>query len=109
MLPAALHRLRYPDSSVRAACVDPVRSIATSHPAAIARILLRPLTSALRHKQDRCTQIASVLSLAAAIDAASTNRDLAHHFQHLLRRLMKLLRNNAFRSSASPLDLENTL
>ncbi|KAG1338946.1 hypothetical protein COCNU_04G012520 [Cocos nucifera] len=47
---AALH---HPNSSVRAGCVDAVRSMAASHPAAVAPILLRPLASALLHEQDR--------------------------------------------------------
>ncbi|XP_038984080.1 TORTIFOLIA1-like protein 3 isoform X2 [Phoenix dactylifera] len=105
MLTAALRRLRDPDSSVRAACVDAVRSMAASHPAAVAPGLLRPLADALLHEQDRCAQIASALCLAAAVDAASTDRDLAHHLQRLLPRLVKLLRSNAFKAKPALLSL----
>ncbi|KAG1364023.1 putative TORTIFOLIA1-like protein 5 [Cocos nucifera] len=105
MLAAALRRLRDPDSSVRAACVDAVRSMAASHPAAVAPVLLRPLASALLHEQDRCAQIASAFCLAAAINAASTDQDLAHHLQRLLPHLVKLLRSNAFKAKPALLSL----
>ncbi|KAJ8470256.1 hypothetical protein OPV22_024599 [Ensete ventricosum] len=108
MLAAALRRLRDPDSSVRAACVDAVRSMAAAHPPALIAVLLRPLTDALLHEQDQCAQIAAALSLAAAIDTAAATAldpDLAYHLQRLLPRLVKLLRSNAFKAKSSMLSL----
>ncbi|CAL9124569.1 TORTIFOLIA1-like protein 4 [Musa acuminata AAA Group] len=108
MLAAALRRLRDPDSSVRAACVDAVRSMAAAHPPALVAVLLRPLTDALLHEQDQCAQIAAALSLAAAIDTAAATAldpDLAYHLQRLLPRLVKLLRSNAFKAKSSLLSL----
>ncbi|RRT38882.1 hypothetical protein B296_00049405 [Ensete ventricosum] len=95
MLAAALRRLRDPDSSVRAACVDAVRSMAAAHPPALIA-------------QDQCAQIAAALSLAAAIDTAAATAldpDLAYHLQRLLPRLVKLLRSNAFKAKSSMLSL----
>ncbi|XP_073100626.1 TORTIFOLIA1-like protein 5 [Elaeis guineensis] len=106
MLAAALRRIRDPDSSVRAACVDAVRSMAATHPAAVAPVLLRPLADALLHEQDHCAQIASALCLAAAVDAAAPAApDLVHHLQRLLPRLVKLLRSNAFKAKPALISL----
>ncbi|XP_073011309.1 TORTIFOLIA1-like protein 3 isoform X1 [Typha latifolia] len=106
MLSAALRRLRDPDSSVRAACVDAVRSIAAAAPAgAVAGVLLRPLTDALLHEQDQNAQISAALCLAAAVDATGAYPDLAHHLQKLLPRLVKLVRSNAFKAKAPLISL----
>ncbi|KAG6485094.1 TORTIFOLIA1-like protein 3 [Zingiber officinale] len=108
MLAAALRRLRDPDSSVRAACVDAFRSMAAAHPPALAAVFLRPLADSLLHEQDLCAQISAALSLAAAVDAATASTldpDLAHLLQRLLPRLVKLLRSNAFKAKAALLSL----
>ncbi|WOK93518.1 hypothetical protein Cni_G02216 [Canna indica] len=108
MLAAALRRLRDPDSSVRAACVDAVRSMAAAHPPALVAVILRPLTDALLHEQDQCAQISGALSLAAAMDAvtaSASDPDLAHHLHRLLPRLVKLLRSNAFKAKSALLSL----
>ncbi|XP_042453747.1 TORTIFOLIA1-like protein 3 [Zingiber officinale] len=108
MLAAALRRLRDPDSSVRGACVEALRSMAAAHPPALASVLLRPLSEALLHEQDQCAQTSAALSLAAAVDAATASDldpDLAHHLQRLLPRLVKLLRSNAFKAKAALLSL----
>ncbi|OAY66529.1 Microtubule-associated protein SPIRAL2-like [Ananas comosus] len=83
MLSAALRRLRDPDSSVRAACVDAVRSVAVAAAAAGRRPgRPPPLTDALLHEQDQCAQLAAALCLAAAVDASDPgDPDLARHLR----------------------------
>ncbi|OAY77290.1 Microtubule-associated protein SPIRAL2-like [Ananas comosus] len=84
MLSAALRRLRDPDSSVRAAYVDAVRSVAVAAVAAGAapQVVLRPLTDALLHEQDQCAQLAAALCLAATVDASDPgDPDLARHLR----------------------------
>ncbi|OAY74781.1 Microtubule-associated protein SPIRAL2-like [Ananas comosus] len=83
MLSAALRRLRDPDSSVRAAYVDAVRSVAVAAVAAGARPgRPPPLTDALLHEQDQCAQLAAALCLAATVDASDPgDPDLARHLR----------------------------
>nr|CAD1826774.1 unnamed protein product [Ananas comosus var. bracteatus] len=93
MLSAALRRLRDPDSSVRGACVDAVRSVAAAAAAAGAAPQV-------------CAQLAAALCLAAAVDASDPgDPDLARHLQRLLPRLVKLLRSNAFKAKPALLSL----
>ncbi|KAJ0983828.1 hypothetical protein J5N97_002184 [Dioscorea zingiberensis] len=112
MLSAALRRLRDPDSSVRAACVEAVRSIAASHPdtGSLPAVLVHSLTDALLHEQDQCAQMASALCLAAAVDVAagsggSSGSDLAEQLQRLVPRLLKLVRSNAFKAKPALISL----
>ncbi|XP_072977247.1 TORTIFOLIA1-like protein 5 [Typha angustifolia] len=111
MLSAALRRLRDPDSSVRASCVDAVRSISalSAGGGCGSAVLLRPLADALLHEQDYNAQIASALCLAAAVDAASAagdpRSDLASHLQRILPRFLKLLRSNAFKAKPALLSV----
>ncbi|KAM0939034.1 putative MT-associated protein TORTIFOLIA1/SPIRAL2 [Dioscorea sansibarensis] len=113
MLSAALRRLRDPDSSVRAACVDAFRSLAgLSLPStgSLPPLLLHSLSDALLHEQDHCAQISASLSLAAAVDVAagspaSVGSDLADQLQRLVPRFVKLVRSIAFKAKPALISL----
>ncbi|KAJ3700645.1 hypothetical protein LUZ61_004350 [Rhynchospora tenuis] len=102
MLSSALRRLRDPDSSVRLACVDAVRSISlsasSSAPDAFPSIVLRPLCDSLLQEQDHHAQLSAALCFAAAVDAASPHcPELPLHLQKLVPKFVKLLKSNAFK------------
>lgn len=94
-----LPRLRDPDSSVRAALLDAVRSLSLSDPASFAASsLFRPLSDSLLHEQEASAQASSALCLSAAIDSSDANADLLQQIQRLLPRLLKLARSSAFKA-----------
>ncbi|KAJ6850319.1 putative microtubule-associated protein TORTIFOLIA1 [Iris pallida] len=94
-----LPRLRDPDSSVRAALLDAVRSLSLSDPASFAASsLFRPLSDSLLHEQEASAQAASALCLSAAIDSSDASPDLLQQIQRLLPRLLKLARSSAFKA-----------
>ncbi|KAI0518902.1 hypothetical protein KFK09_006339 [Dendrobium nobile] len=108
LLAAALRRLRDPDSSVRAALVDAVRSLAAITPAAaLVSTLLRPLADALFHEQDIHPQSVSALSLSAALEECNRedSEELSLFLQRLVPRLVKLARSPAFKAKPAVLAL----
>ncbi|KAH0466045.1 hypothetical protein IEQ34_006148 [Dendrobium chrysotoxum] len=108
LLAAALRRLRDPDSSVRAALVDSVRSLAAITPAAaLVSTLLRPLADALFHEQDIHPQSVSALSLSAALEECNgeDSEELSLFLQRLVPRLVKLARSPAFKAKPAVLAL----
>ncbi|KAK1291684.1 Microtubule-associated protein TORTIFOLIA1 [Acorus calamus] len=100
VLSAVLRRLRDPDSSVRSACVDAVRSVSPSAPF---HSLFKPLSEAVATEQDAGAQAGAALCLAAAIEA-SGDADGAQ-LRRLLPRLLKLLRNDAFKAKPALIEL----
>ncbi|KAJ3694915.1 hypothetical protein LUZ60_000292 [Juncus effusus] len=107
MLSSALRRLRDPDSSVRLACVDAVRSISSaSSSATFPSTILSPLFDALLHEQDQNAQLTAALCLASAIDAKSPHcAELGAHSQKLVPKLVKLLKSNAFKAKPALISL----
>lgn len=107
MLSSALRRLRDPDSSVRLACVDAVRSISTAtDSSAFLTTILRPVCDALLHEQDHHAQLTAALCLAAAVDAKSPHcPELAIYLQKLVPKFVKLLKSNAFKAKAALISL----
>ncbi|PKA51460.1 Microtubule-associated protein SPIRAL2-like [Apostasia shenzhenica] len=108
ILSAALRRLRDPDSSVRSALIDAVRSLAAAAPPnAIASALLRPLSEALFHEQDLHPQSAAAFALSAALEEpnAATASDLPGYLHRLVPRLVKLARSPAFKAKPAILTL----
>ncbi|KAI0510713.1 hypothetical protein KFK09_011322 [Dendrobium nobile] len=108
ILAATLRRLRDPDSSVRTALIDAVRSLAAaSPPSVLVAVILRPLADALLQEQDLNPQSVSAYSLAAALDeTAAANADHLTGFLHrLLPRLVKLVRSPASKAKPALLTL----
>ncbi|KAL0903121.1 hypothetical protein M5K25_027475 [Dendrobium thyrsiflorum] len=107
ILAATLRRLRDPDSSVRTALIDAVRSLsAASPPSALVPVILRPLADAVIHEQDLNPQSVSAYSLAAALDEnAAANADLTGFLHRLLPRLVKLVRSPASKAKPALLTL----
>ncbi|XP_020576178.1 TORTIFOLIA1-like protein 4 [Phalaenopsis equestris] len=108
LLAAALRRLRDPDSSVRAALVDTVRSLAAvTPPAGLVSTLLRPLADALFHEQDIHPQSVSALSLSAVLEKCNSEEteELAVFLERLVPRLVKLARSPAFKAKPAVLEL----
>ncbi|MQM13791.1 hypothetical protein Taro_046717 [Colocasia esculenta] len=113
MLAAVLRRIRDPDSSVRAACVDAVRDMCRS---SASSFFFKPLSESLLLEQDVNAQVASAMCLAAAIDEVSTavaareNRgarghELAQQLQRLVPRLAKLAKSDSFKAKPALLSL----
>ena len=71
----------------------------------MASAALRPLTDALLHEQDQCAQLAAALATAAAVEASAVTFDLASYLHRLQPRLLKLLRNNAFKAKPALITL----
>ncbi|KAH0461851.1 hypothetical protein IEQ34_009426 [Dendrobium chrysotoxum] len=108
ILAATLRRLRDPDSSVRTALIDAVRSLAAaSPPSVLVPVILRPLADALLHEQDLNPQSVSAYSLAAALDetAAANAEHLTGFLHRLLPRLVKLVRSPASKAKPALLTL----
>ncbi|XP_078174321.1 TORTIFOLIA1-like protein 3 [Carex rostrata] len=107
MLSSALRRLRDPDSSVRLACVDAVRSISSATDSSVfLTTVLRPVCDALLHEQDHHAQLTAALCLAAAVDAKSPHcPELAIYLQKLVPKFVKLLKSNAFKAKAALISL----
>ncbi|KAK1296952.1 Microtubule-associated protein TORTIFOLIA1 [Acorus calamus] len=102
VLSALLRLLRDPDSSVRSACVDAVRSIASS-PSVPFHSLFKPFSEAVATEQDAGAQAGAALCLAAAVEA-SADPDRAQ-LRRLLPRLLKLLRSEAFKAKPALMEL----
>jgi hypothetical protein len=68
-------------------------------------VALRPLTDALLHEQDQCAQLAVALAAAAVVEASEPTDDLAAYLRALLPRLLKLLRNAAFKAKPALISL----
>ncbi|KAK1305992.1 Microtubule-associated protein TORTIFOLIA1 [Acorus calamus] len=102
VLSALLRLLRDPDSSVRAACVDAVRSIASSSSVPF-HSLFKPFSEAVATEQDAGAQAGAALCLAAAVEAPA-DPDRAQ-LRRLLPRLLKLLRSEAFKAKPALMEL----
>ncbi|XP_058115519.1 TORTIFOLIA1-like protein 4 [Magnolia sinica] len=102
-----VRRLRDPDSSVRAACVDAVSSMASHITKPPFSVFLKPLSEALVLEQDYNSQIGSALCLSAAIEAAPSP-DPAQ-LQRLLPRLVKLLKTDSFKAKPALLSLVGSI
>lgn len=92
MISTVLRRLRDPDSSVRAACVDAVSSITTHVNSPPFAVILKPLVDALFHEQDANAQIGASLCLSAAVEAAPEPD--AAELRRLLPRVLKLVKSD---------------
>jgi hypothetical protein len=68
-------------------------------------VALRPLTDALLHEQDPCAQLAAALAAASVVEASEPTDDLAAYLRALLPRLLKLLRNAAFKAKPALISL----
>ncbi|KAL7091547.1 hypothetical protein ACP275_12G113000 [Erythranthe tilingii] len=107
MISAVLRRLRDPDSSVRAACVDAVSSIATHVNSPPFAVLLKPLVDALFHEQDPNAQIGASLCVSAAVEAAP-EPDAAELRKHLPR-VLKLVRSDCTKAKPALLLLVGSI
>ncbi|KAK8956004.1 Microtubule-associated protein TORTIFOLIA1 [Platanthera guangdongensis] len=109
ILAAAIRRLRDPDSSVRAALVDAVRSLAAAAPpTALVSTILRPLVDALFHEQDIHSQSVSALSISASLEECNRQGaadELSDFLLRLVPRLIKLARSPSFKAKHAVLAL----
>ncbi|KAK8953921.1 Microtubule-associated protein TORTIFOLIA1 [Platanthera zijinensis] len=108
ILSASLRRLRDPESVVRSALIDSVRSLAAAAPAeALVSSLLRPLVDTLFHEQEIHSQSASAFSLAAVLDEPNSSNaaDIQGYLRCLVPRLVKLVRSPVFRAKPALLTL----
>ncbi|KAL5974285.1 hypothetical protein ACLOJK_030949 [Asimina triloba] len=102
-----VRRLKDPDSSVRAACVDAIAAMASLITRPPFSVFLKPLSEVLLIEQDYHSQIGSALCLAAAIEAAPCP-DHAQ-LQRLLPRLVKLLKSESFKAKPALLSLVGSI
>ncbi|KAK8935847.1 Microtubule-associated protein TORTIFOLIA1 [Platanthera zijinensis] len=109
LLAAAIRRLRDPDSSVRAALVDAVRSLAAAAPpTSLVSTILRPLVDALFHEQDIHSQSVSALSISASLEECNRQGaadELSDFLLRLVPRLVKLARSPSFKAKPAVLAL----
>ncbi|KAL1357208.1 hypothetical protein HN51_009168 [Arachis hypogaea] len=98
-----VRRFRDPDSSVRTACTDSVRSLSVHVRCQSFSVFLRPLSEALFTEQEPNAQAAAAACLSSAVEA-SPDPDSAR-LAKLLPRLQKLLKLDGFKAKAAVLQL----
>ena len=98
-----IRRLRYPDSSLRSACVNSVSALSNHITKQPFSSFLKPLTEALFTEQDQNSQMGAALCLAAAIAAAPAPDPV--RLAKLLPKFEKLLKCEGFKAKPALLAL----
>ncbi|EPS63211.1 hypothetical protein M569_11576, partial [Genlisea aurea] len=96
MISAVLRRVRDPDSAVRSACVEAIKSIAAHVNSQPFAAILTPLVQTLIQEQDSNAQLGTALCLSAAVEA-SPEPDTAE-LSKILPKLLKLSRQDSFKA-----------
>lgn len=112
LLSAALRRARDPDSSVRSAVVDAVRSLAAAAPpASLLPAILRPVADALFREQDARPQDVAALCLRAAIEEldGEGNGEADGFLRRLLPRVVRLACGPGLKAKAAVLGVLGSL